>query len=157
MHQRCIPFPRHSSARTSSTAGTGVSYNTRVRQGTAREEESRGFVCRTQESDRAAPPTPAEVEVRAGAVLLGRNGSEHQATGTLPQQTTDEASLGYCLAGRQEALRGGGALPKSRFCSRVFQHPQAISLIEIGAIHFFLNVRTSTKRIRTGVTLANIS
>src|SRR5256885_467632 len=39
----------------------------------------------TQESDRVAPLAPPQTEVRAGAVLPGSGGAEHQATGALPQ------------------------------------------------------------------------
>ena len=41
----------------------------------------------TQESDRVAPLAPPQTEVRAGAVLPGSGGAEHQATGALPQPT----------------------------------------------------------------------
>ena len=43
----------------------------RVREGTTAEKESRSVVRGTQESDRAAALAPAEIEVRAGAVLPG--------------------------------------------------------------------------------------
>ena len=39
----------------------------------------------TQESDRVAPLAPPQTEVRAGAVLPGSGGPEHQTTGAVPQ------------------------------------------------------------------------
>ncbi len=59
------------------------------RQGTAAKKEGRSLVCGTQESNRVASPTPAETEVRGRPVLPGRGGSEHQAVGAVPQQSTE--------------------------------------------------------------------
>ncbi len=45
----------------------------------------------TQEPDRAAPPAVTTHEVRSGAVLACGNGSEHQATGAVPQPASSTA------------------------------------------------------------------
>ena len=50
-------------------------------------EESRGDVCGTQESYRAASLALTTDEVRSGAVLPCSGGAEHQTTGALPQPT----------------------------------------------------------------------
>ena len=68
----------------------------RVREGTAAKKEGGSPVRGTQESDRTASPAPAEIEVRAGAVLPGSGGPEHQATGAVPQPT-DNTHYGSCL------------------------------------------------------------
>ena len=77
----------HPHARTGPATRTGVGQHARVRQGTAAKKESGSPVRGTEESDRIASLAPAETEVRAGAVLPGSGGPEHQATGALPQPT----------------------------------------------------------------------
>jgi len=64
-----------------------VGEHARVCQGTAGKKEGGSPVRGTQESDRIAPLAPAQTEVRAGAVLPGSGGPEHQATGAVPQST----------------------------------------------------------------------
>jgi hypothetical protein len=51
----------------------------RIREGTTGKKEGGSPVRRTQESDRTASLAPAQTEVRAGAVLPGSRGPEHQA------------------------------------------------------------------------------
>src|ERR1700751_4664110 len=87
MHQCGIPLPGHSSARTGTATRTRTGRHAGVREGTTAEKESGSAVCRTEESDRAASPTPATIEVRTGAVLLGGRSAEYQAPGSLPLQT----------------------------------------------------------------------
>ena len=54
----------------------------------------------TQESDRIASLAPAQTEVRAGAVLLGRSSPEHQAPSAVPQPTDHAGFASYHLAKR---------------------------------------------------------
>jgi hypothetical protein len=82
----------HPPVRIGSATGTGVGEHTRVREGTAAKKEGGSFVRGTQESDWATPLAPAEIEVRAGAVLPGRGGPEHQATSAVPQPTDNTHS-----------------------------------------------------------------
>src|SRR5436853_4762718 len=87
MHQRCLPGPHHPPKRTSPTTCAGVGQHARVRQGTAGKKEGGSLVRRAEESDRIAALAPAQTEVRAGAVLPGSGGPEHQTTGAVPQPT----------------------------------------------------------------------
>ena len=98
MHQRCLPGPYHPPERTSPTTCAGVGQHARVRQSTTAEKESRGLVCRTEESDRVAALASAETQVRARAVLPGRGSSEHQATGALPQSADNTHCASRLLA-----------------------------------------------------------
>src|SRR6266576_4479575 len=59
--------------------GTGVSEHAGVRPCPATTKEGGSAVRGTQASDRVAPPAPAQIEVRARAVLLGGGGPEYQA------------------------------------------------------------------------------
>src|SRR5205814_1662189 len=72
MHQRVLSVAEHPPARTRPATRTGVSQHAAVCPGTATEKEGRSVVRRTEKSDWAASPAPAEIEVCAGAVLLGR-------------------------------------------------------------------------------------
>ena len=72
-----------------------VGQHTRVRQGTAGKKEGGSPVRGTQESDRIASLAPAQTEVRAGAVLPGSRGPEHQAASAVPQPT-DNTYYGSC-------------------------------------------------------------
>jgi len=96
MHQCGIPLPGHSSARTSTATRTRARRHPGVREGTKAEKESGSVVCRTEESDRATSSTPAAIEVRTRAVLLGRGRTEHQALGSLPRPT-DRTTGSHCL------------------------------------------------------------
>ena len=85
VHQCCLPVSGYPSVRTCPTARPRISEYTRVRQGTTAKKKGGSLVRGTQESDRVASLTPAETEVRGGAVLPGSGGSEHQAAGAVPQ------------------------------------------------------------------------
>src|SRR5579862_4670025 len=65
----------------------GVGQHARVRQSTAAKKEGGSLVRGTEESDRIAALASAQTEVRAGAVLPGSGGPEHQTTGAVPQPT----------------------------------------------------------------------
>ena len=80
---------------TGPTTRSGVGQHTRVREGTAAKKEGGSPVRGTQESDRIASLAPTQTEVRAGAVLPGSGGPEHQATGAVPQPT-DNSHSGSC-------------------------------------------------------------
>src|SRR5450631_4790731 len=67
----------------------------RVREGTAGKKKGGSPVRGTQESDRIASLAPAQTKVRAGAVLPGSRGPEHQAASAVPQPT-DNTYYGSC-------------------------------------------------------------
>src|SRR6478672_9571607 len=92
MHQCRFSLSEHSPARSSPATGTGVSRHARVCSCAAPEKESGSAIRRTEESDRIASLAPAEIEICAGAVLPGSRGTEHQATGALPQPTDTACS-----------------------------------------------------------------
>ena len=85
MHQCCLPRPYHPPERTSPTTCAGVAQHARVRQSTAAKKEGGSLVRGTEESDRIAALASAETQIRAGTVLPGSGGPEHQATGALPE------------------------------------------------------------------------
>jgi hypothetical protein len=111
---------------------TGVGEHARVRPCTTAKKEGGSLVRRTQESDRPASPAPAEIEVRAGAVLPGGSGAEHQAASALPQSTTgvDPARDHLVELPSEEAAQPEPPkrTKKEYFPHSLFQHPQAISL-----------------------------
>src|SRR4051812_16578944 len=78
---------KFSSERTSPTTCAGVGQHAGVRQSTEAKKEGGSLVRGTEESDRIAALASAQTEVRAGAVLPGSGGPEHQTTGAVPQQT----------------------------------------------------------------------
>ena len=79
--------------------------------GTAAKKEGGSLVRGTQESDRTASLAPAEIEVRAGAVLPGSGGPEHQATRAVPQPTDNNCSASHHLAELREDKLGNVILP----------------------------------------------
>ena len=81
----------------------GAGQHGRVCQGTTAEKESRSVVRGAQESDRSAPLAPAEIEVCAGAVLLGSGCAEHQATSAVPQPTNCTATCHHLEKRKQLA------------------------------------------------------
>jgi transposase len=85
MHQRPFSISEHPPTRTRPTTRTGVSQHARVCSGPATEKEGGSAVRRTEKSDRAASPAPAEIEVCAGAVLPGCRCTEPQALSPVPQ------------------------------------------------------------------------
>lgn len=86
----------------------GLGEHARVCAGTTAEEKSGSLVRGTEESDRAAPLTLAEAEVRAGAVLPGRSGPEHQAPSAVPQPADNTGSASHRLAEQSEEKLGSG-------------------------------------------------
>jgi transposase len=98
VHQCRLPVPRYPPKRTSPATRTGAGEHARVREGTAAKKEGGGLVRGTQESDRAASLASAEIEVRAGAVLLGGGCAEHQAARAIPQPTHHTDSSSHHLA-----------------------------------------------------------
>src|SRR5690242_18109178 len=77
--------PHHPPKRTSPTTCAGVGQYARVRQSTAPKKEGGSLVRRTEESDRIAALASTQTEVRAGTVLPGSGGPEHQTIGAVPQ------------------------------------------------------------------------
>ena len=64
---------------------------------TATKKEGGSPICRTEELHRFASLVPAETQVRAGTVLLGRGWAEPQAPGAFPQHTQKSCSASYRL------------------------------------------------------------
>ena len=124
MHQRSVSLSCHPHGRTRPATRTGVGEHARVCPGTAAKKEGGSLVRGTQESDRIASLAPAEIEVRAGAVLPGSGGPEHQATGALPQPT-DNTHSGSRLLAEVERKNSIAAIiaAKSSFRSRTFSTP----------------------------------
>ena len=110
MHQRCLPGPHHPPKRTSPTTCAGVGQHARVRQSTTAKKEGGSLVRGTEESDRIAALAFAQTEVRAGAVLPGSGGPEHQTTSPVPQSTdnTDYGSRRLAEVKRNTGLQGYG-------------------------------------------------
>ena len=120
MHQRPFSISEHPPAGTRPATRPGVSQHTRVCQGTTTEEESRSFVCGTQEPDRTTSPAPAEVEICAGAVLPGSGGAEHQASGAIPQPTNHAGPAGHRVAWGSKRARERNTHPKNCSLSEFF-------------------------------------
>ena len=116
MHSCCFPGAYHPPERTSPTTCAAIAQHARVRQGTAAKKEGGSLVRGTEESDRIAALASAETQVRAGAVLPGSGGPEHQAVGALPQ-SADCTCYGSRLLAEVEGKidcsdnRGGEFLP----------------------------------------------
>src|SRR6185503_1196268 len=103
----------------------------RVRQSTAAKKEGGSLVRRTEESDRIAALASAEIQVRTRAVLPGSSGAEHQATGALPQSADSTGSAGRHLVEQRQENRTASSQMKRRSVEGLFQHPQAIALIDM--------------------------
>jgi len=73
VHQCGFPLLGRTSARTGSTPRPRVGQHAGVREGTTAEKESRGLVCRAQESDRTASLALTTNKIRSGAVLPFRH------------------------------------------------------------------------------------
>jgi hypothetical protein len=85
LHQRAFSVSEHPPARTRAATRTGVSQHASVCSRPATEKESGSTVCRIEKPDRAA--SPAEIEVRARAVLPGRGCAKHQTACAVPKST----------------------------------------------------------------------
>jgi hypothetical protein len=72
MHDWTLQISRHSYPRAGTTTHMGAGEHSRVFPGTTTAKESRGFVRRTEKSDRIAPPALTTHEVRPRAVLPGK-------------------------------------------------------------------------------------
>jgi hypothetical protein len=81
-----VPLSSLSSSTASNRLGNepGSCEHARVCEGATAEKKSGSFICGTQEPDQTASPAPAEIEVRAGAVLSGSGSAEHQAANAIP-------------------------------------------------------------------------
>ena len=125
MHQCCLPGPDHPPERTSPTTCAGVGQHARVRQSTAAKKEGGSLVRGTEESDRIAAFASAQTEVRAGAVLPGSGGPEHQTTGAVPQPT-DNTYYGSCRLAEVEWNTGLQGYGKEFLLSRTFSTPTPV-------------------------------
>ncbi len=96
------------------------------RRHSGKERRWKRAVRGTQESDRTASPTPAEIKVRAGAVLSSSRCPEHQAIGALPQPA-DNTHCGSHLLAEVRRKRPRSSTPKGTFRSRTFSTPTAHS------------------------------
>src|SRR5579863_218830 len=123
MHQCCLPGPYHPPERTSPTTCAGAGQQARVRQSTAAKKEGGGLVRGTEESDRIAALASAETQVRARAVLPGSGGSEHQATGALPQSADSTGLAGRHLVEPKQKLGDGMLADENLSVEGLFQHP----------------------------------
>jgi hypothetical protein len=72
------------------------------------KEEGGSLIRGTQESDWAAALAPAEIEVRAGAVLPGSGSPKHQAAHALPQLPENTGSASHHLAELRKEEIGRG-------------------------------------------------
>ncbi len=110
MHQRPFSVSEHPPARTRPATRPRVSQHARICSRPATEKKGGSTVRRTEESNRAASPATAEIEVCAGAVLPGRSCAEPQTLGAVPQPTTN--------------LNGSRHLEKKREPTRHHSHAQ---------------------------------
>src|SRR5215472_290286 len=127
MHQCCFPEPYHPPTRTGSATRTRVSQQAGVRPSTTSKKESGSTVCRTEESDWIAPLAPAQIEVRAGAVLPSGGCTEHQAPGALPQPTDTICSASHHIAEGKKIRRSGNLSQKRCLTLTLFFNTHASS------------------------------
>ena len=130
VHQWTIQISRHSHPRVRPTTRSRVGEHAGVLPGTTTAQKSRGFVCRTQESDRVAPLALTTYDVRSGAVLPGSSCAEHQAIGALPQSTRTPCSARHDLANRDGNSRGQASKAKRSPVQRLFHHPRLLTTVE---------------------------
>src|ERR1700738_2055921 len=124
MHQRSVSLSRHPHGRTRPATRSGVGEHARVCEGTAGKKEGRSSVRRTQESDRTATLALTAHEVRAGAVLPGSGGAEHQTTRAVPQPA-DNPHCGSRLLAEVRRKHSAVAIiaAEKTFRSRTFSTP----------------------------------
>jgi len=134
MSQEKRPFSvsEHPPARTRPAARTAVSQHARVCSRPATEKEGGSTVRRTEKSDWAASLAPAEIKVRAGAVLPGSGSAEHKAASAIPQPA-EHAAPSHYLDKKEEMLGSTPLTPKGSPQAQIFQHPRLISSIRIAA------------------------
>jgi len=129
MHQRPFSVSEHPPARGRPATCPGVSQHAGVHPSTTTEKESRGLVRGTEESDRAASPAPAEIEVCAGTVLPGCGCAEHQTTGAV-SQPAHRTTGGQQLETREEFGSTPHQAAIARCNHRLFQHPRLIASVD---------------------------
>ena len=129
MHDWTLQVSRHSHPRVGTTTRPGVGADPRVFQGTTTAQESRGLVCRTEESDRSAPLAPAPIEVCTGAVLPGSGCTEHQATGAVSHSVDNPCSGSHHLAETIRELAASRLTAKDHSDHGVFQHPRLLTTV----------------------------
>src|SRR5436190_15491660 len=124
MHQRSVSLSRHPHGRSRPATRSGVGEHARVCEGTAGKKEGRSSVRRTQESNRTATLAPTAHEVRAGAVLPGSGGAEHQTTRAFPQPT-DHSYYGSRFLAEVRRKNSAAAIiaAEKTFRSRTFSTP----------------------------------
>ncbi len=72
-----------------------------------------------------------EIEVRTGAALPGSGGTEHQATGAVPEPADKTGSARHQLVKLREKILGPAySQPKDVLPSGLFQHPRLRSQIK---------------------------
>jgi hypothetical protein len=132
--------------------------HTRVLARTAAKKKSRSPVCGTQESDGSASLAPTQVEVRAGAVLLGSGCAEHQAPCAVPQPTDKPGSACYYFAERQENIRLSRARSRKDPLSNTFSTPKPdYNNYPDGPLALKMGQTFSLQKNDTGMTLAGLS
>src|SRR5579864_7629226 len=134
MHDWTLQVSRHSHPRVGTTTRPGVGADPRVFQGTTTAQESRGLVCRTEESDRSAPLAPAPIEVCTGAVLPGSGCTEHQATGAVSHSVDNPCSGSHHLAEAIRELAASRLTAKDHSDHGVFQHPRLLTTVGHGVL-----------------------
>ena len=77
---------------------------------------------RTEKSDWAASLAPAEIKVRAGAVLPGSGSAEHQAASAIPQPA-EHAAPSHYLDKKEEMLGSTPLTPKGSPQAQIFSTP----------------------------------
>jgi transposase len=115
MHQCCLPGSYHPPERTRPTTCARVAQHARVRQSAAAKKKGGSLVRGTEESDRIAALASAQIEVRAGAVLLGSGGAKHQAPDALPQSADNTRSADHLLVEPRQENRNGMLPDKKAF------------------------------------------
>src|SRR5215831_576970 len=121
MHQRSVSVSCHPHGGTGSAARPRVGEHTGVCQRAAAKKEGGSLVRRTEESDRIASLTPAQTEVRSGAVLPSCGSTELEAPGAVPQPTHKTCSS-YRLEKRGRKLGRVRSQSKRSFAGLLFQH-----------------------------------
>ena len=87
MHQRSVSLSCHPHGEPARQRARELANTPEFAHAQRERKKVEALFAELEESDRAAPLAPAQTEVRAGAVLPGSGGPEHQATGAVPQPT----------------------------------------------------------------------
>ena len=96
-----------------------------------RKKAARSICCEPSRGSSQVSLAPAETEVRAGAVLPGSGGPEHQATRALPQPT-DNTHFGsqHLVEVRENNSTAARIAVKRHSDHGLFQQPRLITTIE---------------------------